>query len=112
MDRSILYGLAVYFQHKSIFDVVIHSLNFAVRWNNNTLQKSITACWNDLVLNCVFQCEKYGYAFDNKINMWDMRYYMTRVEERKYVVDQNKLKEYFPLSVVTKGLLEIYQVFW
>lgn len=34
-----------------------------------------------------------------------MRYYMTMVEEKSYAVDQNKLKEYFPLDVVTKGRL-------
>ena len=36
---------------------------------------------------------------------------MTRIEEKKYAVDQNKLKEYFPLSVVIECTVNVYIFF-
>lgn len=55
------------------------------------------------------ECKELGVEFNGKLDFWDMRYYTNKVEETRYAVDKEKLKEYFPLEKVTKGLLEIYQ---
>ncbi|KAM9848386.1 thimet oligopeptidase isoform 2-T2 [Aulostomus maculatus] len=55
------------------------------------------------------ECKKRSLPFNGELHAWDTRYFMTQVEETQYAVDQNLLKEYFPMEVVTQGLLDIYQ---
>nr|XP_046248364.1 thimet oligopeptidase [Scatophagus argus] len=55
------------------------------------------------------ECQKRNLPFTGELHAWDTRYFMTQVEETQYAVDQNLLKEYFPMEVVTQGLLDIYQ---
>lgn len=55
------------------------------------------------------ESQKRNLPFTGELHAWDTRYFMTQVEETQYAVDQNQLKEYFPMEVVTKGLLDIYQ---
>ncbi|KAM9820744.1 LOW QUALITY PROTEIN: neurolysin, mitochondrial [Neosynchiropus ocellatus] len=54
-------------------------------------------------------CLMRGLHFDGQINAWDLPYYMNQVEQCKFAVNKDKLIEYFPLDVVTDGLLGIYQ---
>lgn len=55
------------------------------------------------------EMDERGIEFDNKIHIWDYRYYSNMREEREFDVDHQLLKDYFPLEKVTSGLFEIYQ---
>ncbi|KAG6549911.1 hypothetical protein Mapa_008421 [Marchantia paleacea] len=42
-------------------------------------------------------------------SMYDLRYYINKAEEAEFKVDFEQIKQYFPIEVVTQGLLKIYQ---
>ena len=55
------------------------------------------------------ESKELDIEFDGRINKEDFWYYANQVEKKDYSVDNEKLKEYFPLGKVTQGMLEIYQ---
>nr|XP_060640699.1 thimet oligopeptidase [Anolis sagrei ordinatus] len=55
------------------------------------------------------ECEGRGLPFDGRLWAWDLRFYMNLLEETRFSVDQERLKEFFPLEAVTQGLLGLYQ---
>jgi len=55
------------------------------------------------------EMEAMGRKFDGKINKEDFWYYITAIKEKEFSVDQELLKEYFPIETVTRGLMDIYQ---
>lgn len=46
---------------------------------------------------------------DEPFGFHDLRYYIRKAEELEFKVDYETVKQYFPLNVVTAGLLQIYQ---
>jgi thimet oligopeptidase len=44
---------------------------------------------------------------DAELQVWDWRYYHTRLRKERHGVDPNQVAEYFPLDSVLKGLLDI-----
>ncbi len=46
---------------------------------------------------------------DAVLNAWDASFYIDRLKVEKYAVDQEKIREYFSLEEVTKGLFSITQ---
>jgi len=56
------------------------------------------------------ECKENGEECCGSVQPWDIYHYMQITEKEKYSVDTELLKQYFPMDIVTKGLLEIYQL--
>ncbi|KAI9732964.1 MAG: hypothetical protein M1818_007397 [Claussenomyces sp. TS43310] len=50
-----------------------------------------------------------GELFDGRFSSWDLSFYNRLMLETRYLVDQEKIKEYFPLQTTVRGMLEIFQ---
>jgi len=55
------------------------------------------------------ECKERNMAFDGKINAWDFRYYNRLLLEKNYNVDQDLIRQYFPIHKVVEGVLYVYQ---
>jgi len=55
------------------------------------------------------EMETLGLEYDGIINKEDFWYYIETIKEKEFAVDQEQLKEYFPIEKVTSGMMDIYQ---
>ncbi|MBI4051494.1 MAG: Zn-dependent oligopeptidase, partial [Elusimicrobia bacterium] len=53
--------------------------------------------------------KEVGWEKAKKLYAWDWRYYNNQLKKLKYEIDQEKIKEYFPLETVIGGMLDVYQ---
>jgi metallopeptidase MepB len=53
--------------------------------------------------------ESQGESFNGQFFLWDYGFYNRLMLEKQYLVDQQKIAEYFPLQTTIKGMLEIFQ---
>jgi hypothetical protein len=53
--------------------------------------------------------EEKGIPFDGEFYLWDYRYYDRKYLEETFSLDENVVKEYFPVSAVVPSILSIYQ---
>ncbi len=50
-----------------------------------------------------------GADSDDPLPLHDLFYYHEMMMREKYAVDQNKIKEYFPMERIVEGVLDVYQ---
>lgn len=53
--------------------------------------------------------DEKGIPFDGEFYLWDYNYYDRKYIEETFSLDENLVKEYFPVSVVVPTILSVYQ---
>lgn len=53
--------------------------------------------------------EASGKVYDGSFNSWDFGYYNRMLLETEYEINHETIKEYFPMDVVTREMLKLYE---
>ncbi|MEJ2112701.1 MAG: M3 family metallopeptidase, partial [Flavobacteriaceae bacterium] len=53
--------------------------------------------------------KELGTDMDTALNPWDIGYYKNQILKTTYNVDNEKLREYFPMDACLKGMMDLYQ---
>jgi len=77
----------------------------------NDLKEKLTPLFEkELVVFKEIKAKTTGTPIEDiKLELWDLFYYHELLRKEKYSVDQNVVKEYFPMDRVVNGVLEVYQ---
>ncbi len=60
-------------------------------------------------LDALLQLKRVEDPSATKVEMWDWRYYANQLKKQKYAVDNEAIREYFPVDQVITAVFEIYQ---
>lgn len=52
---------------------------------------------------------KHAMGATGEMQAWDFGYYMTRLKEKKYDVDETVIQQYFPTEHVVKEMMRVYE---
>jgi thimet oligopeptidase len=77
----------------------------------DNLNKKFTSLYEKEIKDLYSFSKKYKKNINtkNKLDKWDINYYMTAYKEEKHNINMKKIKEYFPLISVKNGMFKIYQ---
>ena len=76
---------------------------------NDLTERTAAKASDDLARLKQFRSDNGGAAADKELHPWDVNYYRNQILKTEYGVDQEKIREYLPLSKALTGMMDFYQ---
>lgn len=107
--RSKLAGILGYKTYAEYQTVITMSKNPKAIWDfeNNLIEKVKEKAKKDYAELLEVKREYTGDKNASELNSWESSFYNNLLLEKKYNLDQNALREYFPLNEVLNGMFDI-----
>ncbi len=80
-------------------------------WNflNDLTERTAEKASKDLARLKQYRSDHGGAAIDQPLRPWDANFYRNQILKTEYGVDQEKIREYLPLSGALAGMMDFYQ---